>query len=40
MVMLDSKSEGQAQSSAPSQQQAPANDAPANDAPYDDDIPF
>jgi single-strand DNA-binding protein len=40
MVMLDSKSEGQAQSSAPSQQQAPAHKAPANDAPYDDDIPF
>lgn len=40
MVMLDSKSEGQAQSSAPSQQQALAHKAPANDAPYDDDIPF
>ena len=40
MVMLDSKSEGQAQSSAPSQQQALAHKAPANDAPYDDYIPF
>jgi single-strand DNA-binding protein len=40
MVMLDSKSEGQAQSSAPAQQQTPAHKAPANDAPYDDDIPF
>lgn len=41
MVMLDGKSEGQAQSSAPSQQQA--EPAPANDAPYDDfddSIPF
>ena len=38
MVMLDSKSEGQAQSSAPSQQQQKPE--PANGAPYDDDIPF
>jgi len=41
MVMLDSKSEGQAQGSAPAQQQAkpaPANGAPYND--FDDSIPF